>query len=85
MGRAGASEILDAFVDMVAERVVEKMGKPDVSRAMSTEEAAKFTGMSEYAIRQAVHDEELPCVRVGRVMKFLKGDLDAWLQRNRTE
>ena len=78
-----ALEILSRLSDMIADRVVERLARPSDTRLLSTSDAARETGQSIGAIRAAVAGGELAHVRVGRVFRFLKSDLDAWIKRNR--
>lgn len=52
-------------------------GNFDYPRAM------KYTGLGEKALRDAIKNEELICLRIGRLVRFLKSDLDNFLMAKR--
>lgn len=54
-----------------------------VPRLLSVADAARYLGRTEKSIRHLVQRRKLSSIRGdGRVM-FDRGDLDAWIQRNR--
>ncbi len=82
---AETDRLLETIADLVAERVVARLNAPNTGRLLSTEEAATETGMTEATIRSAANGGELAHVKVGRVFRFLRSDLDAWIKRSRQE
>ena len=63
---------------------------PDAKRAYTTAEAARYIAMSESFLRQARMDGERenrtpgpPFLKIGRAVRYLKHDLDAWLERHK--
>ena len=52
------------------------------TRTWSTEEAADYLGCTEGTLRVWVSKKRVPYVKVGRLVRFRKADLDAWLDRN---
>lgn len=71
------------MADLIAERVIEKIGKPDVSPLMTpTEAAAYLKKPSRQAIYHMVHDGELTPTRHGAKTYFKKTELDRWIGDN---
>lgn len=77
------SDVLTALLDMLADRVAERLAVPNTGRLLTTAEAARETGQSASTIRAAVAAGELAHIRVGRIFKFRRSDLDAWIDRSR--
>jgi excisionase family DNA binding protein len=50
--------------------------------ALSTDQAAEYAGVSPATIRAKISCRELRAVRVGRVFKVRRSDLDAFLARS---
>jgi len=53
--------------------------------SINVPDAARATGFSENYIRLLISRRELPHVRVGRAVRVLVVDLEAFLQRHRQE
>jgi predicted DNA-binding transcriptional regulator AlpA len=54
--------------------------------AMNTADAAAYTGMSVPWLklaRNSGHKDAPPFVRIGRSVRYLKSDLDRWLEERR--
>ena len=51
---------------------------------MSLEEVAELLGVNYQLIYKLVRSGELPAVRVGRVYRVQRGDLDAYIERSKT-
>lgn len=47
--------------------------------AVSVRSAASMTEISETTLRDAINKQALPAHRVGRAIRILVDDLDAWL------
>ena len=61
------------------------MEKPPSDRPfLSLEEVAEHLGVTYQLIYRLVRSGELPAVRVGRVYRVRREDLDGYLQRNAT-
>lgn len=45
-------------------------------------EAAEYTGLSVHTVYAMVSQRRIPYVKVGRLVKFDLGMLDAWIQKN---
>lgn len=43
-------------------------------------EAAKFLACSEAMLRKWIHQRKLPHVKVGRLTRIRRSDLDAWVR-----
>ncbi len=63
---------------------------PDAKRAYTTAEAARYIAMSESFLRQARMDGDRehrtpgpPFLKIGRAVRYLKHDLDVWLERHK--
>lgn len=78
------SDVLTVLLDMLADRVAERLAVPG-PRMLSISEAATFAGCSEWTIRQAINLGELPFVDFDRRKRVLREDVDAWIKRNRIE
>lgn len=76
-------DLLGMFAELVADAMIKRQGHAAGNVVMSTGEAAKYLKRSENNVRALVAHGELPAVKNGRRMQFLRADLDAWLERNR--
>lgn len=61
-------------------------------QAVTERDAAKYIAMSVPFLRQSRttgnrtnHTPAPPWVKIGRAVRYLRGDLDRWLQENRVE
>ena len=52
---------------------------PGLDRTWSTDEAALFLGCTRGTLQVWVSKRRVPFVKVGRLTRFRKRDLDAWL------
>ena len=54
---------------------------------LSRREAARYLGVAEHtlAVWQTTKRYPLPMVKIGRLTKYLRRDLDAFIARNRNE
>jgi len=64
----------------------------EAKRALRDPEAAEYIGMSRSFLRQSRMDGVRqnrtpgpPFIKIGRAVRYLKEDLDAWLERFRRE
>ncbi len=53
-----------------------------VRRLFSVKEAAAYTGLSVHTLYTMVSQRRIPFVKVGRLVKFDIGLLDAWIKEN---
>ena len=73
MGRF--DEIVRLFADAIAERVVERMAAQRTP-LMTAKEAAEILRCSPRTIQQRANRGDLPSVRQGRFVMFLRADID---------
>ena len=52
-----------------------------MSKILNTKQAAKFMGLKESRVRTAVFRKEIPFLKVGRLVRFRKEDLEEWLEK----
>ena len=64
----------------------------EAKRAYTTAEAARYIAMSESFLRQARMDGDRenrtpgpPFIKIGRTVRYLKQDLDAWLEQHKSK
>ena len=55
---------------------------PTISRLISIQEAATCIGLSPHTLYTMVSQRRIPFVKVGRLVKFDVGLLDAWIKQN---
>ena len=55
---------------------------PTIRRLISIQEAASYTGLSPHTLYTMVSQRRIPFVKVGRLVKFDVGLLDAWIKQN---
>ena len=55
---------------------------PVLRRLISIHEAATYTGLSPHTLYTMVSQRRIPYVKVGRLVKFDVGLLDAWIKQN---
>ena len=53
-----------------------------MQRLMSVKDAAVYTGLSPHTVYTMVSQRRIPYVKVGRLVKFDQGMLDAWLKQH---
>lgn len=78
---------LDAILDDLADRVVEKLEarmqhRPSVRELLTVEETAQQIGRSPGAVRQLIARGELPGVRHGRRVHVRVRDLQNWIEKD---
>jgi excisionase family DNA binding protein len=49
------------------------------SEILTVGEAAEYLRMSSHWVYKRTADGSLPCLRVGRAVRFRRSDLDSWL------
>ena len=52
---------------------------------MNNQAAAEYLGVTPLTLRVWVSKRRVPFIKVGRLTRFLKSDLDAWLASRRVE
>ena len=51
-------------------------------RLITIQETAEYTGLSPFTLYTMVSQRRIPFVKVGRLVKFDVGLLDAWIKQN---
>lgn len=51
---------------------------------LTTEEVLSYLNVTPRTIYRLIRSGELPALRIGRQWRFRRGDLDAWLERQRS-
>lgn len=54
-------------------------------RMLSPRQAADYLGMSERFVRECIARKRIPYSKIGRLVKFDRADLDAFIAANRVE
>jgi excisionase family DNA binding protein len=54
------------------------------SELLTTEEVIAFLRVNTRTLYRLIRAGDFPAVRVGRQWRFRRGDLEAWLRRDRT-
>lgn len=65
------------------ELAVERRAASLESPLLRAAEAAELLSVRTSWVYEAVRDGRLPCVRVGRHVRFLRADLEAWVSEQR--
>ena len=52
---------------------------------LRTDEAAEFLGISKNTLYEWIIQKKIPHIKVGRLVKFKREDLEAWLERRTQE
>lgn len=56
-----------------------------MSRLYTAEETGKLLGVSTRTLYTLSQRKELPCIKVGRSVRYHPDDVQAYINRNRTE
>ena len=51
-----------------------------MARIMNVGELAEYLGIGKTTVRKLVKSKEIPHTRVGRQVKFMQEDIDAWFK-----
>jgi len=54
-----------------------------VNKLIGFEEVAELTSMPESSIRKMVTAKRIPCVRLGKHVRFDPEDIEEWIERNK--
>ena len=57
-------------------------GVADVYSLMSVQEAASYLNVSPHTLYTMVSQRRVPYVKIGRLTKFDKGELDKWIKQH---
>jgi excisionase family DNA binding protein len=66
---------LEHMAKVIADRVVQRLRRGK-KRMMNIEEAAAYLGCSPATVRRRIRVGEIPSVRIGRLRRVRKADLD---------
>jgi len=72
---------------LVREAVREELGKGASAppEYLSTDEVATLIGCTTVSIAKYCERDGMPCVRIGRMRRFLRDDVLAWLEERRSK
>ncbi len=74
----------DLFIDAVAEAVLAKVeGVGTGPRLMSLKAAAEYLAMSQAGLRDAIANGKIPNVRIDRLIRLDRRDLDGWIEESK--
>jgi len=54
-------------------------------RLLNIAEAGEWLGLSESFLYKLVESDSIPCIRIGRVIRFDIKELEAWLREDEEE
>lgn len=54
-------------------------------RPLTIEEAAEYLGVGPRMVRRLIHERRIPYVKLGRPVRLMPEDLDAYLEARRVE
>lgn len=69
---------------LVRDVVRAEMQAPAAPEYLSTEQVAEMIGCTVESIRTYCSRDDLPCVRIGKLRRFHRGDVLAWLEERRS-
>lgn len=70
---------------MVSEKRVVSEKISQQKQLLDTTEASQFLGISKNTLYEWVVQKKIPHVKVGRLVKFVKVDLEAWIKKRTQE
>lgn len=71
--------------DMDGQMQLEVMAAPTLSEPLLTPmQAAELLAVRRSWVYDAARQGELPCIRVGRHVRFLRSDLERWVSAHRS-
>jgi len=62
-----------------------RIGNPLKKRLFTIKEAAEYLGRSVYSMRSLIWAGKLPIIRNGKKIWLCIHDMDAWIEKNKTE
>ena len=77
---------IEALADILAEKVFAKL-KALISqqdhndRLMTVEQLAEYLHVEKHWVYQHVHARDIPYVKVGAKLRFLKREIDRWIKK----
>ena len=57
----------------------------ELERLLSIQEVAERLGVKQATIYSWTHQRKIPYVKAGRLLKFERQAIDAWIEKNRVE
>ena len=75
------AQIVEITKDKKAQRTRNPLGK----RLFTIKEAGKYLGRSTYSVRTLIWNGQLRIVKNGKKMWLDVMDMDAWIEKNKTE
>lgn len=70
---------------LVREAVREELKTPVAPEYLSAEQVAELIGCGVESIRTYCTRDGLPCVRIGKLRRFQRADVLAWLEERRSQ
>jgi len=82
---AGETNKRDSMVSVNVQRLHKSVGVPPGKRLFNINEAALYLGRSVCALREMVWAGKIPIVRDGKRILLDIHDMDAWIERSKTQ
>jgi excisionase family DNA binding protein len=78
-------KLKDFLMGIVSEKAIVSEQITKQKELLSTTETAEFLGISKNTLYEWIIQKKIPYFKVGRLVKFKKEDLDAWLKKKKME
>lgn len=78
-------KLKDFLIDIVSEKSIVSEQITKQKELLSTAETAEFLGISKNTLYEWIIQKKIPHFKVGRLVKFKKEDLEAWLKKKKME
>lgn len=78
-------KLKDFLISIVSEKAIVSEQITRQKELLSTTETAEFLGISKNTLYEWIIQKKIPHFKVGRLVKFKKEDLDAWLKKKKME
>lgn len=78
-------KLKDFLISIVSEKAIVSEQITKQKELLSTTETAEFLGISKNTLYEWIIQKKIPHFKVGRLVKFKKEDLDAWLKKKKME
>ena len=56
-----------------------------MERLMTVEEVCQLLRIKKSTLYQWVHQKQIPCLKVGRLVRFRAEDIEKWLEKKRQD
>ena len=83
------SELEDKDLDAISQRVFERIkplmlgiSKPPEKYLFDVKELAVYLGVPETWVYEHAKSGEIPCIKIGKYLRFKKYEIDKWLESN---